>query len=238
MQSKVKYKALVTGGTRGIGFEIARKLIQDGMDVWVTGTHSNGKGPPKSHYIRADFLDSGSRDALIGFLTTGKFDVLVNNAGINKIGPFASIDIKDFEKIIEVNLKTPFLLCQAVIPYMKKNKYGRIVNITSIFGHISKELRSSYSASKFGLDGMTAALAAEVSEFGIMANCVAPGFIDTELTKKILGMKGIKNLKNRIPIKRLGRTREIAALVSWMASEENTYLSGQQVIVDGGFSRV
>jgi len=137
-----------------------------------------------------------------------------------------------------VNLRTPFQLCQAVIPYMKENNWGRIVNLTSIFGNISKEYRASYSSSKFGLDGMTAALSAEVSEFGILANSAGPGFIDTELTRSVLGDRGIAEIKKGIPMKRLGRIDEIASLVSWLVSKENTYISGQNIMIDGGFSRV
>jgi len=112
------------------------------------------------------------------------------------------------------------------------------VNITSIFGHITKEYRAPYSTSKFGLDGMTAALSAEVAEFGILANCVGPGFIDTELTRTVLGEKGMNELRKRIPIKRLGKPEEVAKLVLWLVSAENTYLTGQNIMIDGGFSRV
>ena len=163
---------------------------------------------------------------------------MVNNAGINKIGEFTTIDIDDFVRILKVNLRTPFQLCQAVIPYMKKKGWGRIVNMTSIFGNITKEYRAPYSTSKFGLDGMTAALAAEVAEMGILANSIGPGFIDTELTRNVLGKKGIEELRDRIPIKRLGQANEIASLVSWLVSDENTYMSGQNLMIDGGFSRV
>ena len=121
---------------------------------------------------------------------------------------------------------------------MKKKGWGRIVNMTSIFGNITKEYRAPYSTSKFGLDGMTAALAAEVAEMGILANSVGPGFIDTELTRNVLGKKGIEELRDRIPIKRLGQANEIASLVSWLVSNENSYMSGQNLMIDGGFSRV
>lgn len=238
MPTDSRHRALVTGGTCGIGYAIAQRLISDGMEVFVTGTKKDGKGPQKSSYLQADFLDSRSRDGLLEFAACAKIDVLVNNAGINKIGPFTDISINDFDRILEVNLRVPFLLCQAVIPYMKRKRFGRIVNITSIFSRISKEYRASYSSSKFGLDGMTAALAAEVAEFGILANCVGPGFIDTELTRTVLGAQGMKELERKIPIKRLGQAHEIASLVSWLASADNTYLSGQNLIIDGGFSRV
>ena len=166
-----------------------------------------------------------------------QINILVNNVGINKIGKFSSIDIRDFDRILKVNLRAPFQLCQAVVPFMEKNKWGRIVNITSIFGSISKEYRAPYSASKFGLDGMTIALAAEVSEKGILANSVGPGFIDTDLTREVLGASGISKIKGQIPIKRLGQATEVASLVSWLVSDENTYMTGQNLMIDGGFTR-
>ena len=212
--------------------------MSDGLDVICTGTGKEAKCPEGTSYRQVDFLDDKSMEDFVDFLKNKKIDVLVNNAGINKIGSFAEIDINDFDKILRVNLRAPFLFCQAVIPKMKKNKWGRIVNISSIFGVITKELRASYSTSKFGLDGMTAALSAEVAEAGILANCVAPGFIDTDLTRNVLGLQGIKDLSEKIPAKRVGNVGEIASLVSWLVSKENTYLSGQNIIIDGGFSRV
>jgi NAD(P)-dependent dehydrogenase (short-subunit alcohol dehydrogenase family) len=233
-----KLIAVVTGATRGIGYAIAERLLSDGYEVIVTGTRSNSRGPEGSLYQQVDFLDDQSTLDFLNFLKIQQVDILVNNAGINKIGKFASIDIDDFDKILHVNLRAPFQLIQSVLPYMQKMKWGRIVNLTSIFGNITKEYRASYSSSKFGLDGLTAALAAEVAEFGILANSVGPGIIDTELTRNILGEDGISELKNRIPMKRLGNVTEIASLVSWLVSKENTYISGQNLMIDGGFSRV
>ena len=236
--SNNKYCAVVTGATRGIGYAIAERLLKDGMDVIVTGTSKNAKYPEGATYYPVDFLSNDSLITFVEFLKNQQIDVLVNNAGINKIGEFESIDIEDFDRILRVNLRTPFQLCQAVLPNMKANSWGRIVNITSIFGNITKEYRASYSSSKFGLDGMTVALASEVSEMGILANSVGPGFIDTDLTRKVLGEKGIAEVQDRIPIKRLGQVNEIASLVSWLVSNENTYISGQNIIIDGGFTRV
>ena len=236
--SKNKYCAVVTGATRGSGYSIAERLLEDGMDVIVTGTKMNAKYPDGAIYFQVDFFNNDSILAFVDFLKNKHVDILVNNAGINKIGKFASIDIEDFDRILRVNLRTPFQLCQAVLPNMRANNWGRIVNLTSIFGNISKEYRALYSSSKFGLDGMTAALSAEVSEFGILANSVGPGFIDTDLTRSVLGDKGISEIKKGIPMKRLGQASEIASLVSWLVSEENTYISGQNIMIDGGFSRV
>ena len=121
---------------------------------------------------------------------------------------------------------------------MEKIKWGRIVNITSVFGAVSKEYRAAYSSSKFGLDGMTVSLAAELSRKGILANCVGPGIIDTDMTRDVLGDSGIAKLKNQTPIGRLGQVGEIASLVSWLVSNENTYMTGQNLMIDGGFTRV
>jgi 3-oxoacyl-[acyl-carrier protein] reductase len=236
--SQNKYRAVVTGATRGIGFAIAQRLIKDGVEVIATGTKRDAKYPDGAIYYSVDFLNDESINGFISFLKEQKIDILINNAGINKIGEFALIDVEDFDQILRVNLRAPFQLCQAVIPNMKNNNWGRIVNLTSIFGNITKEYRASYSSSKFGLDGMTAALSAEVSEFGILANSVGPGFIDTDLTRNVLGDKGIAKIQKSIPMKRLGRVDEIASLVSWLVSEENTYISGQNIMIDGGFSRV
>ena len=235
---KIKYRAVVTGATRGIGYAIAERLLQDGLEVITTGTKENAKHPAGSSYYQVDFLDDYSVNKFIQYLKKQKINILVNNAGINKIGEFSSIDIDDFDRILRVNLRVPFQICQAVIPYMENEKWGRIVNLTSIFGNITKEYRAAYSSSKFGLDGMTAALAAELSEKGILANSVGPGVIDTELTRDVLGESGISEIKGRIPMKRLGQASEIASLVSWLVSDENTYMTGQNLMIDGGFTRV
>ena len=235
---KLKYRAIVTGATRGIGYAIAERLLQDGLEVIVTGTKKDGKHPAGSSYYQVDFLDENSINKFLDYLKKQKINILVNNAGINKIGGFSSIDIDDFDRILRVNLRAPFQICQAVIPHMEKIKWGRIVNLTSVFGNISKEYRAAYSSSKFGLDGMTVALAAEVSEKGILANSVGPGVIDTDMTRDVLGESGIAKLKGQIPMKRLGQVSEIASLVSWLVSNENTYMTGQNLMIDGGFTRV
>jgi len=233
-----RYCAVVTGATRGIGRAIAERLLKDGVEVIVTGTSKDADHPIGSNYYQVDFLNDSSMKAFVKYLKQKPIDILINNAGINKIDEFESIEINEFDSIQKVNLNAPFLLCLAVIPYMKKNNWGRIVNITSVWGEVSKEYRAAYSSSKFGLDGMTVALAAEVSSMGILANSVGPGFIDTDLTREILGEKGVKEIQSTIPIKRLGRPSEVASFVSWLVSEENTYISGQNIMIDGGFSRV
>lgn len=231
-------KALVTGGTRGIGRAVAEKLRDLGAAVTVTGTAAAGKAPKGCAYERVDFAHAEAAEAFAAAMATKGFSVLVNNAGINKISDFAAIDPSDWDLIQRVNARAPFVLCRALLPAMAKKGWGRVVNVTSVFGVVSKEKRAAYSASKFALDGMTAALAAEAAASGVLANCVAPGFVDTDLTRRILGPKGMKELEGRIPARRLAQPREVAALVAWLCSPENTYVSGQTVVIDGGFTRV
>ncbi|OGT14982.1 MAG: dehydrogenase [Gammaproteobacteria bacterium RIFCSPLOWO2_02_FULL_38_11] len=232
------HRALVTGGTRGIGRAIAIALKQAGADVLITGTQENTKVPPGYQYEAVDFSDEKFSKLFFGKIKKSDFTILINNAGINKIAPFSEISSKDYENIQRINMRAPFLLSQAVLPAMRKKKWGRIINMASVFGVVSREFRASYSVSKFGLDGMTAALAAEVAKEGILVNTVSPGFIDTELTRSVLGEEGMREMAARIPMKRLGKPEEIAKLVCWLVSPENTYISGQNIIIDGGFTRV
>ena len=238
--------AIITGGAQGFGLDIAKRFLKSGTKVIIWDIDEDElqkatkeiKNPNLSYNIVDVSNFKNVKETIDGIIKFSNIDILINNAGINKIGEFDKIDATDFDNIQKVNLKTPFLLCQAVIPYMKKNNWGRIVNITSIWGSVTKEYRASYSSSKFALDGMTVALAAEVASMGILANSVAPGFIDTDLTRKVLGDKGIQEIKNIIPIKRLGKPNEVASFISFLVSEENTYISGQNIMIDGGFSRV
>jgi NAD(P)-dependent dehydrogenase (short-subunit alcohol dehydrogenase family) len=235
---KESSKALVTGGTRGIGKAIAEKLLAEGMEVYVSGTSETSQPPKGCSLLVVDFLSESSVLAFLEEVRRHEFVVVVNNAGINKVAEFEKIELEDFQNIQRVNLEATFRVCQAALGYMRSVSFGRIVNITSIFGHISKEYRASYSASKFGVDGMTTALAVEIAEYGILANSVGPGFIDTDLTRRVLGEEGMKLAQAKIPMKRMGQPEEIAQLVSYLVSQNNTYLTGQNIIIDGGFSRV
>lgn len=232
-------KIFITGASRGIGRAIAQAFRNEG--AWVIGTQTRGSNKADDvcqEWVVADFMDLSQIKACAERVRDTQPDVLINNAGINKIAPFVEIDPDDFMAILQVNTFAPFVLCQAAIPSMKRKGWGRIVNVSSIWGKISKEHRASYSASKFAIDGITLALAAEHSVDGIIANSIAPGFIDTALTRRVLGETGIRSITSLVPARRLGQPDEIARLVLWLASEENTYLAGQNIAIDGGFSRV
>ncbi len=230
--------ALVTGGTRGIGAAVAARLRADGATVIVTGTRPDGTPPEGCTYRPIDFTDTRATERFAEQLASERIDVLINNAGINRISSFERIDPADFDRIHLVNVRAPMILCRAVLPAMRARKWGRIVNISSIFGVVTKEFRAAYSAAKFALDGLTAALAVEVAADGVLANCVAPGFIDTELTRRVLGDAGIAELISRVPIGRLGTPDEVAAFVTWLVGPENTFVTAQNIPIDGGFTRV
>jgi NAD(P)-dependent dehydrogenase (short-subunit alcohol dehydrogenase family) len=233
-------KVFVTGASRGIGQGIAQAFRAEG--AWVIGTRTGDQCTPPAdicnEWFSADFTELDQIGACAEFVRNAAPDVLVNNAGINKNSPFVEIQPDVFRAIQQVNVFAPFMLCQAAIPSMQQKGWGRIVNISSIWGKISMAHRAAYSTSKFALDGMTVALAAEHSIDGIIANSIAPGFIDTDLTHQMLGEEGIKALVSKVPANRLGQVSEIARLVLWLASEENTFIAGQNVAIDGGFTRV
>ena len=241
--------ALVTGGTRGLGKQIADDLFNLGADLILTGTKSkqieelNHSLPLEKQkrikYIAADFSDSKNiKQFTEQIMAYEKIDVCVNNAGINRINYIDETLIEDWDDIITVNLKAPFMIIREVAKLMKKRNYGRIVNISSVFGVISREKRSIYSTSKFGLRGLTLSVANELARYNILVNSVSPGFVLTELTKSILTKDEISELADEIPEGRLATPDEISRVVIFLASSLNTYIAGQNIIVDGGYVNV
>ena len=229
-------RVFVTGCTRGIGQAISKHFQNLGAIVIGTGTSPNSPAWV-DQYEPFDFSEMSSLRECSTFISEVKPDILINNAGINRNHPFLEIPIDLFSKIQQVNLLAPMILSQAAIPHMRQANWGRIVNISSIWGIISKEYRASYSASKFALDGLTVAISAEYAKFGILANCVSPGFTDTELTSSMLQPQELSKILEGVPIGRMANPVEIAKLVGWLASEENTYVTGQSIAIDGGFTR-
>ena len=240
--------ALVTGGSRGIGAAIALLLLESGCEVTVTARTKESlealiETAPTSirtrlKIIACDFDDEEQVTQLAQHVAATQIDVLVNCAGINQIGLAEDVAHEDFLRIQRVNVAAPFKLSKAVIGGMASRNWGRIVNVTSIFGSVSKAHRLSYSTSKFALHGMTKALALDYAEKGVLVNAVAPGVIDTTLTKNVLGEDGVKKMLASIPLRRLGQPGEIAKLIVFLASEANSYITGQQIIIDGGYTSV
>ena len=230
---------LITGASRGIGEAISKAFKSEG--AFVLGTKTNKENTLTSDncddWFHGDFSKTEDIKKCVDFIDEHKPDVLINNAGINENKPFTEIDHLVFQKIQSVNLFAPFVLSQAAVKHMLKNSWGRIINISSIWGIISMEHRAAYSASKFALDGLTLSLSAEHCSNGILANCIAPGFFDTELTRSMLSQEEIQRLVSKVPIKKLGDVEEISSLVLWLASEDNTFVTGQNIPVDGGFTR-
>lgn len=240
-------RALVTGGTRGIGAAIAAKLLELGAEVVATGRNQQileelqiraHRADLSLKYIAVDFADQKSVSSMLAKIESQSFDVLINNAGINKIDLAEDIKDSDWDRIQQVNVKVPFLLCRALAPKMAKRGYGRIVNVTSIFGQVSKSKRLSYSTSKFALMGLTKALALDYAKQNVLVNGLAPGLIDTELTRGILTEEQRQELIALTPMGRLGTVEEIACVAAFLASDSNSFITGQNIVVDGGFTSV
>lgn len=230
-------RILITGATRGIGAAIAQKYKTQGHYVIGMGSQEQSTPEYLDEYSACDLSSNDALNNEQDVILYKEIDVLVNCAGINIINNFGDITLEDFQRVQQVNVVAPFRLCQMVLPHMARQGWGRIVNISSVWGKISKQGRASYSASKFALDGMTVALANEYAAQGILANSVAPGFIDTEMTQRNLGPAGIATMLANVPIGRLATVDEVAEFVYWLGSEQNTYISGQNLAIDGGFTR-
>jgi 3-oxoacyl-[acyl-carrier protein] reductase len=229
-------KALVTGGTRGIGLSCVEVLTKKGFDVYYTGR--NEPVAPFDGFLKADFSTREGISDFCSKISEIKIDVLVNNAGVNNPKPLSEIDFPDIDWAFNINLIAPLNITKTVVPHMIDNNWGRVINIGSILGEISREFRSIYSITKSGLVGMTRAHSAEFAKFGVLVNCVAPGYLDTDLTRKNLGPLGMQEISKQIPVGHLGSPRDIAEIVSYLASESSSFTTGQVFTVDGGFLAV
>lgn len=237
-------KIIVTGGTRGIGQAICKKLLASGFSVIATGRNISATCPQYQHnnlvYKDLELISERSVSEFCDFISEidGLYGI-VNNAGINIIQPYAEISTKDFNEVLTVNLKSVFELSQSVVKKLQTDsKPGKLVHIGSIWSVISKSGRASYSASKAALHGMTRAMSAELASQEILVNMISPGFVKTELTEKSLTKEEMEQLTSQIPIKRMAMPIEIAEVVEFLISDRNTYLTGQNIVVDGGFSHV
>lgn len=240
---------LITGATRGIGAAIARDFSNAGASLILTGTdqetidglnETNKERKIKNiRYIQADFSDDESFDAFLTEIKNyGRIDICINNAGVNRLNFIDRTQNEDFELLFKINLRAPFMICRQLTHSMKQSNYGRIVNIASIWSTITKAQRSIYTTTKSGIVGMTKTLAVELAPHNILVNAISPGFTITELTEATNTKTEITEIAGQIPINRLAKPEEISKVVLFLASDLNTYITGQNIIVDGGFSIV
>lgn len=235
--------ALVTGASRGIGAAIALELARQGMRVVGTATSAAGAAHisaalsafPGCRGEVLDVTDGPAGEALINAITQaeGSLHVLVNNAGITRDTLLMRMKDADWDAVIDANLKGVFRMTRAVSRTMMKQRYGRIVNITSVVGAMGNAGQVNYAASKAGVAGMTRALARELGSRGITVNCVAPGFIETDMTAALSADQQTA-LMAQIPAGRLGQAQEVAQLVAYLASSSAGYVSGQEIHINGG----
>ena len=236
---------LITGGTRGIGKSVAERFAKEGYNLVLNYVSENTdiesiKNNFKEYgnevlILKADVSKFDECENLVKETISkfGKIDVLVNNAGITKDGLIAMMKEEAFDRVIDINLKGTFNVTKNVVPYMMKKRSGKIVNVSSVVGVSGNAGQCNYAASKAGIIGFTKSIAKELASRNILANCVAPGFIDTDMTE-VLNDSVKENINNQIPLKRMGTAEEIAKAVYFLAGEDNTYITGQVLNVDGG----
>jgi len=241
-----KRTVLITGGTRGIGSAIAALFESAGASLILTGTHPKTIADLNEKFVdgkrRYLTLDFNNKESITNFLDTikdtEKIDVLINNAGINILNDFVETEDNDFNKLVEINLKGPYTLSKVIAREMVTNKYGRIINICSIWSKITRPKRSLYTMTKNGLHGLTQTMAIELAKYNIMVNSLSPGFTLTDLTRETNTKEELESIANMIPAGRMAEPSEIAKVALFLASEQNSYLTGQNIVVDGGFINV
>jgi 3-oxoacyl-[acyl-carrier protein] reductase len=233
--------AFVTGSTRGIGLAIARALHKAGAKVAIVGRDESrarivalelGEG---TFGVACDVADAGQVEAAISAAekALGPIDILVNNAGLTRDNILLRLSEEDWDAVLDANLKGAFLTTRAVIKGMMKRRAGRIINISSVVGLTGNKGQANYAASKAGLVGLTKSVAKEYASRGVLANCIAPGFIETDMTAA-LPSEARTALLEQIALGRLGRPDDIAAAVLFLASDLAAYITGQVLVVDGG----
>jgi len=235
--------ALVTGATRGIGVAIAKSLAAAGMHVYGTATSKEGadkitqalSGFPGCQGCVLNVTDLGAATSLVDEImgAEGALHVLVNNAGITKDGLAMRMKDEDWDAVLDTNLNALFRLTRMVIRPMMKQRYGRIVNITSVVGAAGNAGQANYAAAKAGVAGMSRALAQELGSRNITVNCVAPGFIETDMTA-VLPEEVQNAMLAKIPLGRLGCAQEVANVVAFLASDGASYITGAELHVNGG----
>lgn len=238
---------LVTGGSRGIGREVAEVYAENGYDVVINyvSDKTDVEGIKKEFeekgvkclLVKADVSKAADVDNMVeeAIKQFGKIDVLVNNAGITRDTLLMRMSEEDFDKVIEINLKGTYLVTKAVTKYMMKKRRGSIINLASVVGVVGNAGQTNYAASKAGIIGFTKSVAKELASRNIRANAVAPGFIETDMTS-VLSDSVKENISTQIPLKRMGTAREVAEVIYFLGSDKSSYITGQVINIDGGMA--
>lgn len=219
-----KRKAFVTGASRGIGAAIAEELARRGFEIWA---------PTRSEL---DLSNPASVNQFVAQQAGAPVDVLVNNAGVNVLKALPELDTATWAEMQQINLTAPLALIQWAAPFMRGQKWGRILNLSSILGLLSKEKRTAYSMTKAAINSLTRSAAIELGPDGVLVNALCPGYVATEMTTRNNSPAALKVIIDSIPLRRLAEPAELARVAGFLCSEENTYLTGQAVVVDGGFT--
>ncbi|ADL42666.1 3-oxoacyl-(acyl-carrier-protein) reductase [Caldicellulosiruptor obsidiansis OB47] len=237
--------ALITGASRGIGRAIALKFAQNGANVIINYSSSQSQAEnlkeeiekigTKAMIIKCDVSNSDEVNQMFSQIEKefGRLDILVNNAGITKDGLILRMNEEDFDKVIAINLKGAFLCAKAAAKMMVKQRFGNIINISSVVGITGNIGQANYAASKAGIIGLTKSLAKELASRNIRVNAIAPGFIKTDMTE-VLSDKVKETMLSSIPLGRFGEADEVANVALFLASSLSSYITGQVIVVDGG----
>jgi 3-oxoacyl-[acyl-carrier protein] reductase len=241
--------AIITGSGRGIGKTIAQKLAEAGATIVINDIGEIASIEAVAEEIRAmnrksiavlaDISSSLDVERMVEttITTYGRVDILVNNAGITRDHLLLRMSEEDWDRVITINLKSVFLCTKAVLRYMTRQRWGRIINMASIVGIVGNAGQANYAAAKAGIIGFTRTVAKEVASRGITVNAIAPGFIETQMTQQ-LEESWIQEIKKRIPLGYLGTPRDVAEAVAFLASEEARYITGHVLNVDGGMGGI
>jgi NAD(P)-dependent dehydrogenase (short-subunit alcohol dehydrogenase family) len=239
--------ALVTGGSKGLGKAMARGLAEAGADVVISSRHEDELRPAleeilrgtgrRGHYVVADMArrDEAARLARAALERLGKIDILINNAGTNVPQPIDAITDADWDRVLEINLNSVMALTRAVVPQMKPRRWGRILHIASVMGLVSKAGRNAYSATKSGLMGMARASALDLGSVGITVNCLAPGPFLTDLPARLLSAAEKEEFAQMTALGRWGDPKELVGPALLLVSDAGSYITGETLVVDGGF---
>jgi 3-oxoacyl-[acyl-carrier protein] reductase len=241
MSSLKNKNIIVTGASGGIGNSIVKKLYEQGANVLATGTRLEKLEELKKKFnnIKMIKFDISQHEKIEEFINNateelgGSLDCMINNAGITKDNLTIRMSLEEWTKVIDINLTSTFLMCKYSIKKMLKNKFGKIVNITSVVGHTGNVGQANYTASKAGIVAMSKSLAIEYAKKNISVNCISPGFISTAMTDQI-DEKHKEAIIGKIPSNRLGRPEDIANAVTFLSSDQSDYINGETLHVNGG----